>query len=61
MVKKIRRIEKYFLLMFLSLITFWRGHAQASVYKEICCGNFLPEACCKQKGFTWENGTCYVS
>ena len=58
MVQKLRRIEKYFLLMFLSLVTFWRGKAEAS-YTLCCDDGESEESCCDRvPGHQWEDGKC---
>ena len=59
MVKKIKGLEKYFVLMFLSLVTFWRGDAKADT---ICCGeNESDETCCTAAGYHWHSNdsTCH--
>lgn len=61
MVKKLRRVEKYFLLMFLSLLTFWRGKAEASSYR-VCCGdNETLSDCCDSIGGLLVDDVCFVS
>ena len=54
MVQKLKGIEKYFLLMFLSLLTFWRGNAQAKSI-QICCDNDeVDQQCCNTAGYRWD-------
>ena len=59
MVKKLRHAERYFWLMLLSLVTFWRGHAQASI--DICCGQLSDKMCCENAHYYWDNGNCYTT
>ncbi|MGN1091027.1 MAG: hypothetical protein ACI4RJ_00840 [Alphaproteobacteria bacterium] len=64
MVQKLRRIEKYFLLMFLSLVTFWRGDAEAKTITICCDDNESDETCCLSAGYQWNenyNPPCFDS